>query len=54
MKNQQAVLSTYKEAALLFELNHKHIIKYRDFYKDEKRIYILLEKMDFSLKDLLT
>ena len=53
MRNKEYVQNTYKEAALLFELNHKYIIRYRDYYMDEKRIYILLEKMDLSLKDLL-
>lgn len=41
--------SAFKEAALLFELNHKHIVRYKDFYMDEKRVYILTERMDMSL-----
>ena len=32
-----------KEAALLFELNHKNIVRYEDFYEDNKRIYIVME-----------
>ena len=41
--------SFQKEAALLFELDHRNIIQYKDFYQNDDQVVIVTEKMQMNL-----